>query len=152
MFGGIPLFSWIGYGFATRNGRCERYVQQLNAATTRKELEDIAIRSEYSLMLRMLGPHQGIKLERLRAELDDELEREEHLIVQGFDQTNLVEVNEDLIADNNAKVLPEISTSNGPAVTLSADKFDDNGFEWIKYEGENWYRVTDSNSDWSLFE
>jgi|GEM_PF-611857 len=151
MFGGIPLFSWIGYGFATRNGRCNRYEQQLKAATTRKELEDIAIRSEYSLMLRMLGPHQGIKLERLRAELDDVLEREEHLIVQGFDQTELVEENEELIADSEAKKLPEINTGNIPAISLTAEKFDDNGFEWVQFEGENWYRVIDSKDEWIIF-
>jgi hypothetical protein len=152
MFGGIPLFAWIGYGFATRNGRCERYVQELNAATTRKELEDIAIRSEYSLMLRMLGPHQGIKLERLRAELDDVLEREEHLIVQGFDQTELVEKNEEQVADSDAKKLPEINTGNIPAISLTAEKFDDDGFEWIEFEGENWYRVIDSKDEWIIFE
>ena len=39
----------------------------------RDELEDVARMWEYSLMLRMLGPHQGIRLERLRAELDDDL-------------------------------------------------------------------------------
>ena len=152
MFGGIPLFSWIGYGFATRNGRCERYVQELNAATTRKELEEIAIRSEYSLMLRMLGPHQGIKLERLRAELDDELEREEHLIVQGFDQTNLVEVNDETTAGSNAKAVPEINTGNTPAASLLAEKVDDNGFEWVVFEGQNWYRIENSNAEWIIFE
>ena len=25
MFGGIPLFMWIGFGFATRNGRTAKY-------------------------------------------------------------------------------------------------------------------------------
>ncbi|RZD49211.1 MAG: hypothetical protein CXT67_10185 [Methanobacteriota archaeon] len=124
----------------------------MNAATTRKELEDIAIRSEYSLMLRMLGPHQGIKLERLRAELDDELEREEHLIVQGFDQTELVEKNEELIAGSDAKALPEISSHNAPAITLNAEKFDDDGYEWVEFEGVNWYRVIDSNDEWIIFE
>jgi len=152
MFGGLPLFAWIGFGFVTRNSRCNRYQQQLEAATTRKELEDIAIRSEYSLMLRMLGPHQGIKLERLRAELDDVLEGEENLIVQGFDQTQLIVVNEELLSDKDAKTLPELSTRNVPATSLTAENIDANGFEWIQFEGENWYRETDSNSDWSLFE
>jgi len=152
MFGGLPLFAWIGFGFVTRNRRCERYLQQLKAATTRKELEDIAIRSEYSLMLRMLGPHQGIKLERLRAELDDVLENEANLIVQGFDQTELIVAHEKLSSDKDTKILPEISTKNVPATSLTAEKVDANGFEWVQFEGENWYRVTDSNSDWSLFE
>ena len=74
IFGGVPLFAWIGFGFATRNGRCARYEELLKEANSRDELEQVALRWEYSLMLRMLGPHQGIRLERLRAELDDKFE------------------------------------------------------------------------------
>ena len=77
IFGGIPLFVWIAFGFATRNGRCARYESMLREANSRDELEQIALQWEYSLMLRMLGPHQGIRLERLRAELDDSSERME---------------------------------------------------------------------------
>ena len=69
----MPLFAWIAFGFATRNGRCSRYEEKLKGAETREEIEQIALQWEYSLMLRMLGPHQGIRLERLRAELDDAL-------------------------------------------------------------------------------
>ena len=74
IFGGIPLFAWISFGFVTRNGRCKRYEELLQQAKSRDELEQIALRWEYSLMLRMLGPHQGIRLERLRSELDDKFE------------------------------------------------------------------------------
>ena len=133
MFGGLPLFAWIGFGFATRNSRCDRYEHQLKAATTRKELEEIAIRSEYSLMLRMLGPHQGIKLERLRAELDDELE------------------NEALLSDKGAKILPEINTKNIPATSLTAERVDANGYHWLIHEGVQWYR-TENESPWFRFE
>ena len=67
IFGGVPLFIWIGFGFITRNGRTAKYEEKLRAANTRDELESVARQWEYSLMLRMLGPHQGIRLERLRA-------------------------------------------------------------------------------------
>ena len=70
---GVPLFVWIAFGFATRNGRCDRYEEKLKGAETRDEIAQIALQWEYSLMLRMLGPHQGIRLERLRVELDDAL-------------------------------------------------------------------------------
>ena len=73
IFGGVPLFAWIAFGFATRNGRCTRYEEKLKGAETRDEIAQIALQWEYSLMLRMLGPHQGIRLERLRVELDDAL-------------------------------------------------------------------------------
>jgi hypothetical protein len=50
-------------------------------------------------MLRLLGPHQGIRLERIRSELDDVFEKyEDSMVYPGEDQTQLVE-----------KVIPEIS-------------------------------------------
>ena len=46
-------------------------------------------------MLRMLGPHQGIRLERLRAELDDRFEAQNQTIFfiepEQHDQTQMVE-------------------------------------------------------------
>lgn len=92
MFGGIPLFSWIMFGFVTRNKRCAKFENLLNNARSRDELEQIALKWEYSLMLRMLGPHQGIRLERLRSELDDYFENHElSLAYTGQDHTRLVE-------------------------------------------------------------
>ncbi|MBI31537.1 MAG: hypothetical protein CMB72_02925 [Euryarchaeota archaeon] len=74
MMGGIPLFIWIAFGFITRNNRTARFEERLRNATSRDELEEIALDSEYALMLRLIGPHQGIRLERLRVELDDMFE------------------------------------------------------------------------------
>jgi len=92
MFGGIPLFTWIMFGFVTRNKRCAKFENLLNNARSRDELEQIALKWEYSLMLRMLGPHQGIRLERLRSELDDYFENHElSLAYTGQDHTRLVE-------------------------------------------------------------
>ena len=36
--------------------------------------EEVATEYERALMIRLIGPHQGIRLERVRAELDDEIE------------------------------------------------------------------------------
>ena len=61
IFGGIPFFSWICFGIITRNGRAERYTNQLNNARSRNELESIAVKYEFDLMIKLLGPHQGIR-------------------------------------------------------------------------------------------
>ena len=47
----------------------------------REELEEIATDYERAVMMRMLGPHQAIRLERIRTELDDSLEQAMH---QGY--------------------------------------------------------------------
>ena len=146
IFGGVPLFAWIGFGFATRNGRCARYEELLKEATSRDELEQVALRWEYSLMLRMLGPHQGIRLERLRAELDDKFENatyDEDDI--GFDQTSIVE--------NQGKDIPPIKESfTRPTKETAATSNDDSGYEWFKQGEENWYRPAGSNEEWFKFE
>ena len=112
MFGGIPLFIWIMFGLVTRNTRTARFEEMLAEATTREELENIANQWEYSLMLRLIGPHQGIRLERIRTELDDRLEAElamlegDHHI--GVDQTHLVEAEDRQAME---KEVPELATN-----------------------------------------
>ena len=146
IFGGVPLFGWIGFGFLTRNKRCAKYEDQLKTASTRDELEKVALRWEYSLMLRMLGPHQGIRLERLRAELDDKFENASYDETEiGIDQTNLVE--------NENKDLPPINDSIvEPTKETTATSTDDSGYEWFKQGEENWYRPIGSKDEWIKFE
>ena len=148
IFGGIPLFAWLAFGFATRNGRCQKYEDLLNQATSRDELEQVALRWEYSLMLRMLGPHQGIRLERLRAELDDRFENSEPENI-GVNQTSIVE--------REAKKLPPIEatseTQSTPSKDTPATSTDDEGYEWLKDEsGIDWYRAAGSGDEWAKFE
>ena len=113
MFAGIPLFIWIVFGLVTRNGRTARFEQLLADATTREELESIANQWEYSLMLRLIGPHQGIRLERIRTELDDRLEAElfnsEHRIETDIDQTHLAERE---LNDEGGKEVPELTSED----------------------------------------
>ena len=146
IFGGVPFFAWIGFGFATRNGRCARYEELLKEATSRDELEKVALRWEYSLMLRMLGPHQGIRLERLRAELDDKFENATYDETEiGYDQTSIVE--------NEGKDIPPINESfTGPTKETAATYSDESGYEWFKNGEENWYRPAGSNDEWFKFE
>jgi hypothetical protein len=151
IFGGVPLFAWIAFGFATRNGRCDKYEELLRQATSRDELEQVALRWEYSLMLRMLGPHQGIRLERLRSELDDKFEFGENTEPEdiGVNQTSLVE--------REAKELPPIEakseTQSTPSKDTPAESTDDEGYEWLKDEsGMDWYRASGSGDEWAKFE
>jgi hypothetical protein len=148
MFGGIPVFAWLAFGFVTRNTRCSRFEQELENANSREELEGVALRWEFSLMLRMIGPHQGIRLERIRSELDDRFENAENLMLSEelepmteVDQTPLVEAQE--------KMVPQIST--GPAIETEAEQIDANGYHWLIHEGVQWYR-TENESPWFRFE
>jgi hypothetical protein len=121
----------------------------LREATSRDELEQVALRWEYSLMLRMLGPHQGIRLERLRAELDDKFERLEQPLSSiesnPYDQTQLV--------IDDGKHIPVIGTeSSAPHSGMVASQTDAEGYDWLDHEGEKWYRVTNSGAEWTKFE
>lgn len=75
VFVGVPLSLWIGVGLVTRGSRARRFETSLKEATKRADLEEIASAYERAVMMRMLGPHQAIRLERLRTELDDVLEQ-----------------------------------------------------------------------------
>jgi hypothetical protein len=146
IFGGVPLFAWILFGFVTRNSRCRKYEDMLKGASTKKELENIALKSEYSLMIRLLGPHQGIRLERLRAELDDALAGEIHHVPEILepediteDQTHIVE--DDMIAG---------TVATGPSKDASGQIGSD-GYEWTEYEGTNYFRTPNSGADWQMW-
>jgi len=151
MFGGIPLFMWIGFGFATRNGRTAKYEGLLREAQTRDELEDVARMWEYSLMLRMLGPHQGIRLERLRAELDDIFESQNQKLssIESEQKKSNMELNDS--TEIKSKSLPVIDF-NVPSIDAESIP-DEKGYEWHTNEqGISWYRNEGSNSEWQRFE
>ena len=156
MFGGIPLFMWIGFGFMTRNGRTAKYEGLLREAQTRDELEEVAHMWEYSLMLRMLGPHQGIRLERLRAELDDRFEAQNQTLSsiepQQHDQTQMVEqAMHETTVQEEAKLLPSIE-STAPNIDAQGNP-DGKGYEWYTDAQEtSWYRNEGSSSKWQRFE
>ena len=97
-------------------------------------------------MLRMLGPHQGIRLERLRAELDDKFENATYDETEiSYDQTNLVE--------NEGKEIPPINESfAGPTKETAPTSTDESGYEWFKNGEDNWYRHAGSNDEWFKFE
>ena len=192
IFGGVPLFAWIGFGFVTRNKRCQKYEVMLKECRSREELEQVALRWEYSLMLRMLGPHQGIRLERLRSELDDVFEKHEMMFeVTGEDQTAYVEkeipeiqhtveqsgvaaaktqdYHQQIVESNNypaqdyASYSPpavaeqpavepiQTETSTHPDVSMTGSDSGD-GYEWLTYIGMNYYRLSNSGAEWTLWQ
>ena len=84
------------------------------------------------------GPHQGIRLERLRAELDDRFELAQTGAGSSESATN-----------EGAKHLVPIR--NVPDATLSATQTAD-GYEWLDHEGEKFYRTEGSDATWEIWE
>ncbi len=84
IFVGIPMMSWVLFGYATRFPRGRKYEALLKSATTRDELEAIALKYEFATTIRLLGPSQALRLERMRTELDDALEEAEHAQAHGI--------------------------------------------------------------------
>ena len=80
ILGGGPLAIWLGFGLFTRNARANRFHEEMEETMSQSELEEVAKRYERALMLRLLGPHQGLRLERVRAERDDAIEQAEHTL------------------------------------------------------------------------
>ncbi|MBG46460.1 MAG: hypothetical protein CMB76_08110 [Euryarchaeota archaeon] len=145
IFGGVPIFAWIAFGFVTRNSRCARYEEQLNESNSREELEQVALKWEYSLMLRLLGPHQGIRLERLRSELDDKFENAE-LLMAAEEFEPMTDVEQAPLVEAEQKDLPHIDMI--PSIEIPPDQTDEFGFSWLKYNGENWYRGQ-ADTEWT---
>jgi hypothetical protein len=169
IFGGVPLFAWIAFGFVTRNSRCRKYEDMLKGASTKKELDDIALKSEYSLMIRLLGPHQGIRLERLRAELDDALAGEIHHVPEILEPEDITEDQTDVVeqemaeADQPLGEAPEAppaaivaegltsgadSPSASPPPASSVGIVGQDGYEWLQQGGATWYRPANSGFEW----
>jgi hypothetical protein len=147
MFGGIPLFAWLAFGFVTRNRRAGKFEDQLRQAKSRDELEQIALRSEYSLMLRLIGPHQGIRLERLRAELDDVLESVQRPL-DPMDQTSIVEAS--MSSGQELKSITPLP-DEGPSL-FATGITDEDGYEWLDHNGLQYYRSAGSDAGWNKWE
>ena len=73
IFTGVPLAMWIGVGLLTRVERGRRYEDELETAESLDELNKVAAKYENSLMWKMIGPHQGLRLERMRTEIEREV-------------------------------------------------------------------------------
>ena len=99
----------------------------------------------------MLGPHQGIRLERLRSELDDKFE------FGGNTEPEDIGVNQTSIVEREAKELPPIEAKSEIQPTPSKDSpatsTSEDGYEWLKAsDGTDWYRAAGSSDEWAKFE
>ncbi|MDP6889543.1 MAG: SBBP repeat-containing protein [Candidatus Thalassarchaeaceae archaeon] len=139
LISGLPLAGWLIFGFTTRNARTDAFEGRMREAKTREELEEVATEYERSLMIRLIGPHQGIRLERVRAELDDEIEMSEAKltgddddldpVVTTPDQTDYTEVELGLEPPEDAEIID-----------------DGKGYEWIEQGEDKWYREVKATS------
>ena len=77
MMTGIPLILFLSFSLLTRNKRTARFLEQLDSAKSRKDIAAVAESYENAIKWRLIGPHQGMRLERIRAEADDILEEVE---------------------------------------------------------------------------
>jgi len=146
IFAGVPVFIWLGFCLFTRNSRTEEYQLLMEGATSKEDLETIAKKYEYSLMMRMIGPHQGIRLERLRAERDDEFDTKiyPNLPKKNIDQTSLVE----------SQIQERDDTFKRSSVPSTEEKgmVDDTGFEWLQKDGIDYYRTANTKQVWKKWE
>ena len=119
----------------------------LREARTPQELSEVALRSEFALMLRLLGPHQGIRLERLRSELDDAMAGETQHVPEVLEPEDITEDQTHIVEDE--MVTEAIAT--GPSKDITGRVAED-GYEWTLYEGENYYRTPNSGADWQKWQ
>ena len=95
-----------------------------------------------------LMPYQGIRLERIRSELDDKFENAENLMA-AEDFEPMTDIDQTPIVEAQHKAIPDIGSS--PSIDVEADQIDENGYSWLMHEGKRWYR-TNSESNWFEFE
>ena len=134
IFGGVPFFSWILFCLITRGARSRKFENLLFESKSEEELSEISRRYEFALMLRLLGSHQALRLERVRSNLEvhfNEIERK-------------MSEDPDFDLPNEEHVMP-------PSIDVQGMIHTD-GYEWTDHMGFKWYRVPDTGSDWSRWQ
>jgi hypothetical protein len=154
IFTGVPLALWVSVGLMTRTNRGRRFEADLNDATSLQDLNRIAAGYESALMWKMLGPHQGLRLERIRTEL----ERDKF----AAEMKALPEIKEDVSPPSEPPAAPPTdvapsadagASSEAPGPSTKAQKTDEKGYEWYTTEdGTNYYRLTNSGAVWQRFD
>jgi len=134
IFGGVPFFSWILFCLITRGARSRKFEKLLFESKSEEELSEISRRYEFALMLRLLGSHQALRLERVRSNLEVHFNEIERKIAE----------NPDFDLPNEEPVMP-------PSIEVQGMIHTD-GYEWTDHMGFKWYRVPDTGSDWSRWQ
>ena len=145
ILGGVPFFGWIMFCLITRNGRTIRFEEKLYQANTEELLSEISQKYERSLMLRMIGPHQALRLERIRSTLEVKFNQvaSDELMTPNFGM-NLPSANQNAMAMN----MPVQNISSGPEPSMQG-RIATDGNEWIKHNGSDYYRRAYSGGDWT---
>ena len=126
---GVPLALWMGLGLVTRTQRGRKYEDLLSNAGSIEELNSIAAEYESSLMWKMLGPHQGLRLERMRTEI----ERDKF----GDQMKSLPELESNIALRPTGQIEPAAEATQvtpntvdgAPESTATAQKTDEKGYE-----------------------
>jgi hypothetical protein len=105
-------------------------------------------------MWKMLGPHQGLRLERMRTEIERDKFAEQ--------LKSIPEINTSAtptVAAASETPSPAPTTTNPeeeaapPDASVEAQKTDENGYEWYTGpDGSNFYRPTGSGDAWQRFD
>jgi len=128
IFGGIPVFVWVVFGIITRESRTQKFEEDLFSSQTEHELAIISDKYERALMWRLIGPHQALRLERIRSSLEVQF----NTIAETT--TNLDEPN---LNENHYPPSPEMEGR------ISTD-----GYEWLEQGGQHWYRKSGPGTEW----
>ena len=151
---GVPLAAWIGLGLITRTSRGRRFEASLNEAKSLDELNLIAADYESALMWKMLGPHQGLRLERMRTEIEREkfADQLKSLPVIKKDAKPLIAAPSGTSSAPAESVKESETEIGSPDATIEAQKTDEVGYEWYTDStGKDFYRPTGSGEDWQEF-
>ena len=168
MLTGIPLIIFLTFSLLTRNKRARGFQDDIEAAKSRKEISQVAERYEKALMLRLIGPHHGMRLERIRAEADDKLEEAERRFkykleeeqkqieeksevekaqfYDKVDQTPLVEQSEELVEEQPSEV------GLGPQIDTEPTQVDEQGRQWYYDEEQRYWWRDSSEEEWQLLD
>jgi len=133
ILGGVPLFIWISFCLMTRTSRARRFTEALNKAGSESELSEISKKYEWALMWRLIAPHQAIKLERIRSNLEF-LNPKMKTLEGKFSDLGIVEDDE------------FFDEYTGPSVDLNG-QLDSDGYEWLTHNERKYYRI-DSGDKW----
>jgi len=73
---GGPSALYLAFTFLSRNRRTEEFEQLIHEAQTELELRAISDKYERAMQMRLIGTHQGLRLERIRSKRENILEYE----------------------------------------------------------------------------
>ena len=73
---GGPSALYLAFTFLSRNRRTEEFEQLIHEAQTELELRVISDKYERAMQMRLIGTHQGLRLERIRSKRENILEYE----------------------------------------------------------------------------